>query len=261
MDPNEHALAGGSRTAVTLKGGVVYRRPGPWSQAVIALLRHLEAVGFVAAPTVIGTGFSTDGRETITYVPGAFVHPGPWPAVALPQIGALLASLHRATHSFVSPQMPQWQDWFGRRIGTPSVIGHCDLGAWNIVARQGSPVAFIDWEVAGPVDPYVELAQVCWLNAHLFDDDLAEQEGFAAPNVRAGFVRSICDGYGLAATRRAGLVDLMIAFAIHAAAQEARDAAITANTLDPAPLWAITWRARSAAWMLTHRSVLERALV
>jgi len=31
-------------------------------------------------------------------------------------------------------------------------------------------VALIDGELAGPVDPLVELAQACWLNAKLDDD-------------------------------------------------------------------------------------------
>ena len=41
------------------------------------------------------------------------------------------------------------------------------------MARDGLPVALIDWETAGPVDPLVELAQLCWLNAKLHDDIVA----------------------------------------------------------------------------------------
>jgi Phosphotransferase enzyme family len=260
MVNEEQSLSGGSRTSVTLRDGVVRRAAGPWSPAVIALLQHLQDVGFEASPAVIGTGFAPDGRETLAYVPGDFVHPGPWPDAALPEIGAMLAQLHLATRSFVPPPLPNWQSWFGRSMGAPSVIGHCDLGAWNIVARQGRPVAFIDWEVAGPVDPRVELAQVCWLNALLFDDDISKREGLATPDVRAGYVRCICDGYGLAAALRTEFVDVILEFVIRAAAQEAIDAAVTPETTDPEPLWAIAWRTRSAAWILNHRGVLERAL-
>jgi hypothetical protein len=32
------------------------------------------------------------------------------------------------------------------------------------------PLAFVDWRFAGPVDPLVEAAQACWLNANLHDD-------------------------------------------------------------------------------------------
>lgn len=89
----------------------------------------------------------------------------------MPALGRMLKELHQATASFVPPADAVWRPWFGRRLGQPSIIGHCDTGAWNIIARDGMPMALIDWEEAGPVDPLVELAQACWLNALLFDDD------------------------------------------------------------------------------------------
>ena len=33
------------------------------------------------------------------------------------------------------------------------IVSHGDLGPWNTVYRAGVPVAFIDWDGAGPVDP------------------------------------------------------------------------------------------------------------
>ena len=52
----------------------------------------------------------------------------------------------------------------------------------------------------------------------------------------------------------------MIDFAVQDAAAEAVEAGVTPETQNPEALWAITWRTRSAAWMLRHRSVLEAAL-
>lgn len=58
----------------------------------------------------------------------------------------------------------------------------------------------------------------------------------------------------------------MIEFAVHSARAEAVRYGVTADTaagVDPSGypvLWAITWRARSASWMLRHRQILERAL-
>ena len=60
------------------RAGVVYREAGPWSAAVLALLRHLEREGFAAAPRVVGSGFAEDGREMVGYVPGASPHPRAW---------------------------------------------------------------------------------------------------------------------------------------------------------------------------------------
>jgi len=60
------------------RAGVVYREAGPWSPAVLALLRHLEREGFVGAPRVVGSGFAEDGREMVGYVPGASPQPRAW---------------------------------------------------------------------------------------------------------------------------------------------------------------------------------------
>ena len=261
-DPTEIPLAGGGRTSVSRIGDVVHRETGPWAPSVHALLRHLEAEGFAGAPRVIGSGFDPQGRETLTYLPGASLHPGPWPEDALFNLGRLLADFHRASASFVPPENAIWRPWFGRDLGTGQrIIGHGDLGDWNVLAQHGQPSAFIDWEQAGPVDPLVELAQLCWLNAHLFDDNLEASIGLPPLNIRARKLRYIVDGYGLPAADRARLVPTMIELATHDAANEAVEAALNPDG-DPAEaLAAVAWRLRSAAWMGRNRGVLEAMLV
>ncbi len=146
------------------------------------------------------------------------------------------------------------------------MIGHGDLGPWNVVAQGGIPVAFIDWEFAGPVDAVWELAEAVWLNAQLHDDDIAEKFGLPSAARRSQQVRLLLDAYGLPAAERAGFVDRMIEFAVHSARSEAVQYGVTPDTaaaVDPSGypvLWAITWRARSASWMLRNRPILERAL-
>lgn len=254
-------LPGGGRTAVRRIGDVVHRDTGPWAPAVHALLRFLEAEGFSGAPRVVGTGFDQQGRETLTYLPGASPHPGPWPDEAHFALGGMLAEFHRLSVRFVPPAGAVWRDWFGRALGDGArLIGHCDLGDWNILAENGRPTGFIDWEQAGPVDPMVELAQLCWLNAHLFDDDLQARLGLAPAATRARHFRAIVDGYGLPAGARERLVDTMVILALHDSANEAVEAAITPDSTAPvAALWAMAWRARSAAWMDRHRAFLARA--
>ena len=257
----EERLSGGGRTAVVRRGTVVHRRSGPWSGSVLQLLRHLQAVGFAGAPRVVGAGFDGLGRETVSFLDGWTAHPRAWPPDRLPEIGVLLRRLHEATRWYAPAPDARWQPWFGRRLGTgPSIIGHCDVAPWNLLARDDAGMALIDWETAGPVDPLVELAQACWLNAQLHDDDVAAVNGLAAPAERAGHVRLIADGYELDRDGRRMLVDLMIELAIQDAADQARQAGVTPTATDPAPLWAITWRTRSAAWMFTHRRTLEHAL-
>ncbi len=262
-DPSaEIPLTGGGRTAVVRVGDVIHRETGPWAPSVHALLRHLENAGFTRSPRVVGSGFDKRGRETLSYLAGDVVHPRPWADDAYPALGRVLRELHNATQDFVPPANARWRPWHGRDPGGPDqVFGHGDTGPWNIVARHGQPVALIDWEVAGPVDRVVELAQTCWLNAQLYDDDIAATQGLPDAVTRARWVRAILDGYRLPAERRAGFVDQMIRFAIRDAAHQAIEAGVTQDTRDPTALWAITWRTRSAAWMDTHHAVLQDALL
>ena len=145
--------SGAHRPDVELVDGAVLKRAGPWSAGVIALLRHLEDVGFDGAPRVIGDGFTADGRLAVTFVPGTSPHPRAWSEEAAGAVGALLRRLHDATAAFVPPAGVIWQPcWLRDLDGADRVIGHCDTGPWNVVATPGSPAAFIDWEYAGPVD-------------------------------------------------------------------------------------------------------------
>ena len=262
----EDRLLGGWQTDVHLSGEVVYRSPGPQSATVLALLRHLESAGFEAAPRVVGTGFAPDGRETLRYIEGRSPQPAAWSDEALVQIGGLLRGLHRATATF-RVDGAVWRPWFARSLpGDDPVIGHGDLGPWNVLARGGLPVAFIDWDNAGPVDAMWELAQVAWLNVQLHDDDVAERNGLPSPARRAAQLRLLVDAYGLDSGRRGSFVDRIAEFAVHAARQEAVDAQVTpksgvAIAEDGFPvLWAITWRTRSASWILRNRQLLSKAL-
>src|SRR6266571_8458103 len=68
----------GLATAVFRDAGTVRRPAAASSPAVLALLRHLEAVGFPGSPRVVDSGYDEDGNEVLTYVEGEFVHPHAW---------------------------------------------------------------------------------------------------------------------------------------------------------------------------------------
>jgi aminoglycoside phosphotransferase (APT) family kinase protein len=176
-DPEE-ALSGGSQTEVRRAGEVVYRSAKPQSRTVVAFLRHLSDAGFTAAPVPIGDGFSPDGREQFGFIAGHSPQPRAWSDEATWEVGRLLRHLHTLSASFRAPEDAVWHPWFARSLsGGEQVIGHGDLGPWNILAVDGLPVAFIDWDNAGPVDPIWELAMVAWLNAQWHDDDVALLNG------------------------------------------------------------------------------------
>jgi hypothetical protein len=65
-EPDEVTLGGGWEGGPVRVGDTVRRRTGRWTPAVHALLRHLEAVGFNAAPKVLGV--DGQGREVVTYI-------------------------------------------------------------------------------------------------------------------------------------------------------------------------------------------------
>jgi hypothetical protein len=249
-----------------LSDGIVLKASGPWAPAVLELLRHLERAGFSGAPRPVGDGCAEDGRLAVTFVPGESPHPGPWSDGEFARIGGLLKAAHDAAASFVPPAGALWQPSWIRDIGTSegTIIGHGDPAPWNIVGRAGRAEALIDWEFAGPVSRVTELAYAVWLNAQLHDDDVAELQGLPDARQRAAQAHLILDGYGVPTARRDEIVDRMIEVAIHSARAEAVMAGIgpdstRAVTDDGYPvLWAITWRSRSASWMLRHRDLVRR---
>jgi hypothetical protein len=260
--PDDLIRMEGGRNVAYRRGDAVIRDARPWTPAVHSLLRHLEAVGFAGSPRLVGSGLDADGREVLTFIEGEFTQPGPWTLDGAAATGALLRSLHEATRSFRPPPGSAWFPWHGRDLGSQArVIGHCDTAPWNIVARDGMPVAFIDWETAGPVDPLVELAQLAWLNAKLHDDVVAGIEHLPPAEDRARQLAAIADAYGLTARQRRGLLGQIIEFAIVDTAWEADFARVAPDTTShPEALWAMAWRARSAAWMIRNRRILETAL-
>lgn len=268
---------GGGSTVVRRRGNIVLREARPWSRTILDLLRHLEREGFSGAPRVVEPGFDDQGREMLSFVVGESPQPFAWSEEAAADVGAILRDLHRAAATFTPPVGAVWMPWWGRDLPAAQMtIGHCDAAPWNFLARDGRPVALVDWDSAGPVGAIWDLAQTAWLNAQLHDDELAERLDLPTIDVRARLLRSIADGYGLAHHARTSLVEQMIEIAVRSAAQESIDAGVTATATSPAAmgrlgggaptsghdlLWAISWRTRSAAWMMNHRRLLERALL
>jgi Ser/Thr protein kinase RdoA (MazF antagonist) len=241
---------------VVVDGDVVRRPAGPWTPTVHALLNHLQRVGFTGSQRAV----SADGEDVVTFIPGGFVHPRSWSDKGIFQVGTLLRDLHEATASFVPPPGAAWHSWPFTSDAPDAIISHRDTGPWNIVARDGRPVAFIDWPTAGPTDRLNEVAATAWLNAQLHDDDIAERQGLPEARARATQLRHFTDGYQLAAADRRDLVTAMIEYAIRDSAAEAIQAGVTPESGDGDALWAVAWRARSAAWMVRHRSLLDDAL-
>jgi len=210
----EQPLPGGNAGGAVLTGGTVRRSTGPWTPAVHALLRHLEARGFDGAPRVLG--LDEQGREVLTYLPGQTVGTArPWPAwvhsdEALVQVGRWLRRYHHAIADFVPPPEAAWRT--SRRPWQPGdVIGHNDTAPYNAVwldgaatapAADGAPLAagrlvgFVDWDFAAPCPPLHDLAFVafCWVPLHA--RDVVAAEGFTRFAERPRRLRLLLDAYG-----------------------------------------------------------------
>jgi aminoglycoside phosphotransferase (APT) family kinase protein len=265
-DATPEQLDGGWQTDVRRVGGLVLRSPSSQSSTIVRFLEHLHAHGFDAAPRPVDGGFAPDGREQFEFIEGESPQPLAWSEEAIWRIGELLRQVHDIGATFDPGPDASWRPWFARSLpGSRPVLGHGDLGPWNILAREGDPVAFIDWDNAGPVDALWEVAQAGWLNAQLHDDDVAALNDLPETTRRIQQLVALLDGYGLERSARPALADMMIEFAIRSAREEAAGANVEPDTSSPTEsgfplLWAVTWRTRAAAWMLDHRTQLRAAL-
>ncbi len=186
------------------------------------------------------------------------MHPRKWSDEGLAGVGRMVARLHAAAADFESAPGASWNPWCLRELGAPTLISHGDIAPWNVITNCGLPIALIDWEFAGPIDPLVELARVCWLFPQLFDDEIAAMHDLPAPSVRARQARLILDAYGLPGAKRKGFFDRILEVAICETAHEAIDPCIKMD--DEGPLWGFAWRTRSIYWLWRHRDLLREAV-
>ena len=254
----------------------MYRNARPWTTTVHKVLWFLEERGFSGAPKVEGSGLSSDGFETLTFIEGDPVPPTGLTEEGAFAVGTLLRSAHDALSNFSPSGDEIWMPWWGRSLpGDEWIIGHCDVASWNLVCQDGIPIALVDWDSSGPVALLWELAQAIWLNAQLFDEDVAAFHGLPSARERFILARLICDGYGVSLKMRKQLSDAMIEVAVRTAAQEAIDSGVTEFGYSPVKYgllgggepfsghefaWALTWRIRSASWLLDNRLALATAL-
>jgi phosphotransferase family enzyme len=262
-DTSDHEILSDqpNRPPVTRKGNIVYREAGPWTPSIQRFLRHLEKEGFAGAPRVEGSGLDAEGRETLQFVAGDIIHPAPYGEEALRAMARLLRQFHEAALTFAWDEDDNWKDWYGRSMGRKEkIIGHCDLGPWNIVCKEGNPFAFIDFEFAGPIDPFVELAQAAWLCVQFHGSDIMKTVGLPDIKTRARNLRVFADAYGMNSQDRAGLVQTMIDVAIADGAFYADEFHVEQGTKDAAAVWGLAWRLRGADLMRIHRSLLEDAV-
>ncbi len=179
--------------------GTTVRRPVAASTpAVHALLRHLEGVGFEGSPRVLG--IDDKGREVLTFVDGVEGRHVPHEPRTLRAVGSLIRQFHQAVEGFRPPADASWHKepppGLGVGVGAAATICHNDLAPYNTIYVEGRPVAFIDWDLAGPAPLLADVAHAAWTFVPLYTDDDCRRVG-RPPEPRGPRLREFCDGYGV----------------------------------------------------------------
>jgi hypothetical protein len=156
----EIPLAGGDVTEGLVRvGDTVRRPPGPHSPLVRALLTHLAAIGFEGAPRFLG--IDSSGRDVLGYINGEVAgRPRPpWIAdeARLASVGRLVRGYDDAASSFTPAPDLLGNSAPAAPPGIPpapaypaELIGHVDITPENVVFRDGTAYALIDFDLAKP---------------------------------------------------------------------------------------------------------------
>lgn len=186
-------------------GDTVRRSPGDRVEAVHALLRHFEAVGFDGAPRVLG--FDERGREVLSFVEGVpALRPVPASDEVLHDLGRLLRAMHDAQEGFALPEGATWPPG-PVPVTADSVVCHNDLFWPNVIFRDGHPVALIDWDLAMPAPRLYDIASAAKFWAPLRPDQQAADWGLPVDR-RGDRLRLLCDAYGLERVDQIALLDV-----------------------------------------------------
>ena len=211
----ETPLLGGDVTEGLVRVGDTVRRPvGESSGRVRRVLEHLESVDFDGSPRFLGVDASD--RDVLSFVPGE-VAGRPWPLWVGEERRAIsVARLVRRYDDAVSALgTPEWArasrpadpDGTPPSIaGTPTLLAHMDVTPENVVFRDGSAHALIDFDLVRPATRVEELVNVLlWWGAWLPPEDRYEpQQGIDAASRGA----ALLDAYDLDADGRAQVVDV-----------------------------------------------------
>jgi thiamine kinase-like enzyme len=233
---------------------MVKRPMEKWSNNVHSLLTHFRNNN-LPVPKII----KVDNQyEYLEYINGEMIHPHKWNNELLYELAVLIKKLHSVAKTFEHNKNMEWKKWYLREIGNPLICSHGDIAPWNVITNGNKIVGLIDWEMAGPMDPIIELARVCWLFPQLFDDDLGKLYELPSPNERANQIRLILDTYGLNKNERKNFFEKIMETIICETAHEAIDENVSFNTVGK--LWGMAWRNKSLYWIWRNKEIIKKVI-
>jgi len=158
---SETVLPGGRFAQPVRRGDEVHRIAGRGAGNVHALLGHFATRGCPLTPRVRGTS-TDDSHEVLSWLPGtAAVPPVTGPVrseQALSSVAHAIRTIHDAAAGFNPPPGGTWQTDTLAVPDPAELIGHRDLGSWNILFDRADVVGIIDWDLAGPTTRAFDLA-------------------------------------------------------------------------------------------------------
>jgi len=259
----EQQLHGGITNVghVVRVGPHVLRPSSPHTGSIHAFLRAVRHTGFEGAPTPVG--IDDDGRERLVFIDGDVPVP-PYPDwsqsdTALASLALLLRGLHDASRTF-DPRGHTWNDALADPAGG-TLVCHNDVELSNVVFRDGTAVALLDFEFAAPSRPVYDLAQLARLCVPI-DDDFDQGRLGWRPADRPARLRLAADAYGL---DRDGRTELLGAIGDASAKVEATiRRGVEARHPNTVEMWNRTGGgerfARRRRWWTAHRDEFARAL-
>ena len=178
-------------------GSTVRKQSGPWTPTIQALLRHLREEGFDLAPDPLGT--DEHGREVMSLLAGRSAY-RPWPPVMLRvdgvvQLARTLRRYHDVVQGFDPGPEARWRSG-ARTLRSREVVCHGDYGAWNTLWEGDELVGVVDWDMAEPDRPIVDVAFLAIHAVPLRSDTKARKAGFLDVVPRGERLRALCDAYG-----------------------------------------------------------------
>ncbi|GLX99667.1 aminoglycoside phosphotransferase family protein [Actinoplanes sp. NBRC 101535] len=189
---------------------------GQSTPAVLALLRHLEKVGFDGAPRVDARlpALTAHGplAAPLPMIGGELRLPGepvgdirPWPHwtyhdETLWQVAQWLREYHTAVAGFVPPADAIWRD--GGTWEPGLIIGHNNAAPYNASWSSGRITGFSGWDFAGPVTPTADLALIAYAWVPLTARSSAQAAGFTAFEDRPRRLRLLLNAYRWSGTLR-----------------------------------------------------------
>lgn len=145
---------------VTRFGDEVRRQAGPWTANVHRLLELYASAGIAETPRPLG--FTEDGRERLTFLPGDVPnYPMPawaWNESVLHGAGRLLRRLHDA-----SVPLAGVRDGWRSPVREPAeVVCHNDFAPYNLVFSAGGLTGVIDFDYSSPGPRVWDLAYLAY---------------------------------------------------------------------------------------------------